>query len=61
MKAEEKWIGKEVKIVGDNYGYLNYFRLIIESIDDKLDFPIAVKVGDTDSYEWFQEKELKLV
>jgi|688.fasta_scaffold227636_2 hypothetical protein len=59
----EKWVHKEVKVKKDNaHEHLNQFRLFVVDIDNNsLDFPITVKVGDTDSYEWFTEDELEIV
>lgn len=58
---EEKWVGKEVKVKGDNYDtHLNKYKLVVTDIVDE-DFPITVKIGDTDSYEWFQEDQLEIV
>ena len=59
---EEKWLGKEVKIKEDKYDtHLNKYRLTVESIVVGEQFPITVKIGDTDSYEWFDEEELEIV
>lgn len=60
---EEKWIHKEVKIKKDNaHEHLNQFRLFVIDIDrNGLDFPITVKIGDFDSYEWFKEEELEII
>jgi len=59
----EKWVRKEVKVKKDNaHEHLNQFRLIVVGIENEsLDFPITVKVGDTNSYEWFAENELEIV
>jgi hypothetical protein len=56
----EKWVGKEVKTTNPDYTHLNDFKLVVVSIVDE-EFPITVKIGDRDSFEWFNERELKLV
>lgn len=61
MTLKEKWLGKEVKIIG-NYEFLNSYKLIVESIEEPgLPFPITVRIGGTDSFEWFREDELNIV
>ena len=59
----EKWVHKEVKIKeGNAHEHLNQFRLFVVDIEKNgLDFPITVKVGDTNSYEWFNDSELEIV
>ena len=60
----EKWVHKEVKIKkGNAYEHLNQFRLFVVNIQKstRLNFPITVKIGDTNSYEWFTEDELDIV
>ena len=59
----EKWVHKEVKVKKDNaHEHLNQFRLFVTDIDrNGLDFPITVKIGDTNSYEWFKDYELDIV
>ena len=59
---KEKWVGKEVKTNKPCFIHLNEFKLVVDSIE-MLDvkYPITVKIGDTDSYEWFDEDELELV
>ena len=57
---EEEWVGKEVKTTNPDYTHLNDFKLVVVSIVDE-EFPITVKIGDGDSFEWFNERELKLV
>jgi len=58
---EEKWVGKEVKVKGDGYDtHLNKYKLVVTDIVSE-EFPITVKIGDTDSFEWFNENELILV
>ena len=61
MTLKEKWLGKEVKVIGNNYDYLNDFKLVIESIEEENSFPLTVKIGDTDSFEGFQEEELVII
>ena len=58
----EKWVHKEVKVKkGNSYEHLNQFRLFVVDIENKnVDFPITVKVGDTNSFEWFKEDELEI-
>ena len=59
---KEKWVGKEVKVTeGSFYDYLNEFKLVVESVETDNSFPLTVKIGDTDSYEWFQEEELEII
>jgi hypothetical protein len=60
---KEKWINKEVKIKKDNaHEHLNQFKLIVVDIEkNALDFPITVKIGDSDSYEWFADNELEII
>jgi len=60
---EERWSHKEVKVKeGNAYKHLNQYRLFVVDIEKNgLDFPITVKIGDTNSYEWFDENELILV
>lgn len=61
MTLEEKWVGKEVKIKEDKYDtHLNRYKLVVTDIVNE-EFPITVKIGDTDSFEWFEEDELILV
>ena len=60
----EKWVHKEVKIKkGNAHEHLNQFRLFVVNIQKstRLNFPITVKIGDTNSYEWFTEDELDIV
>ena len=60
----EKWVHKEVKIKkGNDYEHLNQFRLFVVNIQKstRLNFPITVKIGDTNSYEWFTEDELEIL
>jgi len=59
----EKWVHKEVKIKKPNaHEHLNEYRLFVVDIEkSSLDFPITVKIGDTDSYEWFSEDELDII
>ena len=60
----EKWVHKEVKIKkGNAYEHLNQFRLFVVNIQKstRLNFPITVKIGDTNSYEWFTEDELEIL
>ncbi len=59
---EEKWAGKEVKIKEDKYDpHLNKYKLTVDSIVIGENFPITVRIGDTDSYEWFDEEELEII
>lgn len=60
---KEKWIHKEVKIKeGNAHEHLNQFRLFVVDIEKSgLNFPITVKVGDTNSYEWFNDSELEIL
>ena len=50
--------GTEVKVKeGSNYEHLNQFRLIVVGQElEPINYPIAVKIGDTDSFEWFKEE-----
>ena len=60
----EKWVHKEVKIKkGNAHEHLNQFRLFVVNIQKstRLNFPITVKIGDTNSYEWFTEDELEIL
>ncbi len=57
---EEQWVGKEVKTINPDYKHLNDFKLVVTGII-KEDFPITVKIGEGDSYEWFDEEELEIV
>lgn len=58
----EKWVHKEVKVKkGNAHEHLNEYKLFVVGIEKNgLDFPITVKIGDTNSYEWFSEDELDL-
>jgi hypothetical protein len=58
---EERWVGKEVKVKeGEHDTHLNKYKLVVTDIVSE-EFPITVKIGDTDSFEWFNENELILV
>ena len=57
---EEKWVGKEVKTINPNYVHLNDFKLVVTGIVSE-NFPITVKIGEGDSYEWFNEEELEII
>ena len=57
---EEKWVGKEVKTINPDYAHLNNFKLVVTSIVSE-EFPITVKIGEGDSYEWFNEEELEII
>jgi hypothetical protein len=59
---KEKWIHKEVKVKkGNAYEHLNQYKLFVVDIENnKLDFPITVQVGESDSFEWFNEDELEI-
>lgn len=58
----EKWVGKEVKVKENKYDtHLNKYKLIISDIVSGEKFPLTVKIGDTDSYEWFDEDELEII
>jgi hypothetical protein len=58
---EERWVGKEVKVKEGEYDtHLNKYKLVVTDIVSE-EFPITVKIGDTDSFEWFNENELILV
>jgi hypothetical protein len=59
----EKWVHKEVKVKkGNAYEHLNEYKLFVVDIEKNgLDFPITVKIGDTNSYEWFSENELDII
>jgi hypothetical protein len=60
----EKWVHKEVKIKkGNSHEHLNQFRLFVVDIQKstRLNFPITVKIGDTNSYEWFADYELEIL
>jgi thymidylate synthase len=52
--------GTEVKVKeGSSYEHLNQFKLVVVDQElEPIDYPIAVKIGDTDSFEWFKEEEL---
>ena len=57
-------IGTQVSIKeGNYYCYLNKFKLVVDDIvlDQHLIYPIAVRIGDTDSFEWFTQDELQIV
>lgn len=56
----EKWVGKEVKTINPDYTHLNDFKLVVTSIVGEK-FPITVKIGYGDSYEWFDEEELEII
>jgi hypothetical protein len=58
----EKWLNKEVKIKKDNaHEHLNQYKLLVVDIEkNALDFPIVIKIGDTDSFEWFADNELEI-
>ena len=58
---KEKWVGKEVKTVNPNYLHLNDFKLVVTDILLDQDFPLTVQIGDTKSYEWFNEEELEIL
>lgn len=60
---EEKWVNKEVKIkAGNAHEHLNRFTLTVVGIEKSgLDFPITVKIGVSDSYEWFADNELEII
>lgn len=57
----EKWVGKEVKTTNPNHLHLNDFKLVVDGIVVDERYPITVKIGDVDSYEWFDECELKII
>jgi hypothetical protein len=59
----EKWVHKEVKVKeGNAHEHLNDYRLFVVDIDKNgLDFSITVKIGDTNSCEWFSDSELEIV
>lgn len=52
--------GTRVKVKeGSGYEHLNDFDLVVVGQElEPIDYPIAVKIGDTDSFEWFKEEEL---
>ena len=58
----EKWVHKEVKVKkGNAHEHLNEYRLFVVDIEKSgLDFPITVKIGDTNIYEWFADNELEI-
>jgi hypothetical protein len=57
----ERWVGKEVKVKGDGYyTQLNKYKLVVTSIVSEK-YPITVKIGDADSFEWFDEEELEII
>ena len=58
---KEKWVGKEVKITNPYYPHLNDFTLVVDSIVIDERYPITVKIGNMDSYEWLDEDELKII
>ena len=60
---KEKWVHKEVKVKkGNAHEHLNKYRLFVVDIESpNLDFRITVKVGNTNSLEWFSEDELEIV
>jgi len=60
----EKWVHKEVKVKkGNPHEHFNDYRLFVVDIEkgSRLDFPITVQIGDTNSYEWFTEDELEIL
>ena len=59
----EKWVHKEVKIKeGNAHEHLNKFRLFVDDIEkNALGFTVTVKIGDTNSYEYFADYELEIV
>lgn len=59
---KEKWVGKEVKIRESNEfnDYLNLHKLLVIDIVEE-EYPLTVKIGETDSFAWFEEKELEIV
>jgi hypothetical protein len=59
---KEKWIGKEVKVLNSAFDYLNEYKLIVKDVlEDTSQYNITVQIGDTDSFEWFKEEELKIL
>jgi hypothetical protein len=58
----EKFLNKEVKVVEKNpHEHLNEFKLtVVDILTTPEDFPIVVKIGESDSFEFFEEKELKI-
>lgn len=60
---DEEWVGKEVKVVKNNpYEHLNKFKLtVVDILRTPEDFPIVVKIGESDSFEFFEEKELEKI
>ena len=60
---KEKWMHKEVKVKDDNIDDdLNKYRLFVVDVSyEYYQSDIRVKVGDTNTFEWFTEDELELV
>ena len=60
---KEKWMHKEVKVVeGTIDDDLNQYRLFVVDVRNKFhDFNIKVKVGDSNTHDWFRENELKII
>lgn len=59
---EERLIGKEVKILNKDFEHLNNYKLTVKDIlRDGSPYNITVQIGDTDSFEWFKEGELKFI
>jgi hypothetical protein len=59
---EEKWVGKEVKVLNSSFKHLNKFKLVVCDIElSAVTYPLTVKIGDTDSFEWFNEEELEIL
>jgi len=55
-------IGTQVKVKQDcSYCFLNEYNLVVCGHDSSLDYPITVRIGDTDSFQWFTEDELQIL
>jgi hypothetical protein len=60
---KEKWMHKEVKVKEGNIDYdLNKYRLFVVDVRNKYhEFNIKVKVGDTNTFDWFTKDELEIL
>lgn len=58
-------VGDVVKVVARSaYNYLNQYNLVVEEIDDRLKFPITVRIENDKrwiGFEWFIPSELQVV
>ena len=62
LKDKVSKLTEELTKKGNSHEHLNKYRLFVVDIESpNLDFRITVKVGNTNSIEWFSEDELEIV